>query len=229
MARPVGPKVPVPVLIVKPGVRLTSRPSHRSLKWAQQVSGWPWEGCRRGGCPADPPGPGLRSPGPLACIVPTPRREHLVRLPAQRCGESTCRPLRSAPLRRRRTYRCPQSRRAPGHEHRDQCGTPVSAWVGQLSAPGSPWGYLLVGLLTAAEAAAFLGLVIPGETAMLLGGVLVATGHAQLGWILAAAMLGAVMGDSGRLRVSAAASPSPSAAAAWGLRIGPERWKRAGD
>lgn len=44
----------------------------------------------------------------------------------------------------------------------------------------SPWGYLLIGLLAGLEAAAFVGLVIPGETAMLLGGVLAANGRAEL-------------------------------------------------
>ncbi len=90
----------------------------------------------------------------------------------------------------------------------------------------SPWGYLLIGLLAGLEAAAFVGLVIPGETAMLLGGVLAANGHAELPVMMAAASAGAVLGDSlgyeigrrfgGRVRRSRA-----------GRRIGEPRWRRA--
>ncbi len=59
-----------------------------------------------------------------------------------------------------------------------------------------PWAYVLIGVLAAAEAAAFVGLFIPGEAAMLLGGVLVSQGRAGLGWMLLAASAGAVIGDS---------------------------------
>lgn len=51
----------------------------------------------------------------------------------------------------------------------------MSGPIDHLPQLATPWAYLLVGLLAAAESAAFIGLVIPGETAMLLGGVLVAT------------------------------------------------------
>ncbi|MCA1674499.1 MAG: hypothetical protein LC799_20685, partial [Actinobacteria bacterium] len=65
-----------------------------------------------------------------------------------------------------------------------------------LASLASPWGYLLIGVLAALEAAALVGLVIPGETAMLLGGVLASTGHADLVAMMAAASTGAVLGDS---------------------------------
>lgn len=84
----------------------------------------------------------------------------------------------------------------------------------------SPWGYLLIGLLAGLEAAAFLGLVIPGETAMLLGGVLAANGRAGLGVMIAAASTGAVLGDSigyeiagNRCCSSPPASPAPACSA----------------
>lgn len=56
--------------------------------------------------------------------------------------------------------------------------------------------YLIVGALTFAEAAAFLGVILPGETALLLGGVLAARGHAALPLLLAVAIAAAVCGDS---------------------------------
>jgi len=60
----------------------------------------------------------------------------------------------------------------------------------------SPWAYILLALLVAAEAAAFVGLVIPGESAMLLGGFLAFRGRVSLGWMMAAGAVGAVVGDS---------------------------------
>ena len=68
----------------------------------------------------------------------------------------------------------------------------MSSFVAQLLGLASPWGYLLVGLLAAAEAAAFVGLVIPGETAMILGGVLAFSGRASLTVMILSAAAGAV-------------------------------------
>jgi membrane protein DedA with SNARE-associated domain/membrane-associated phospholipid phosphatase len=91
-----------------------------------------------------------------------------------------------------------------------------------------PWAYVTVAVLAAAEAAAFAGLVIPGETAMLLGGVLVFQGRADLAPMLAAGCLGALAGDSigyeiGR-RFEARVRDSRL-----GRRVGAERWDRAED
>ena len=104
----------------------------------------------------------------------------------------------------------------------------MSGVVDQLLGLASPWAYLLVGLLAAAEAAAFVGLVIPGETAMLLGGVLVAGGHAGLGWMLAAAIVGAVGGDSLGYELGRRFA-DPLRGSRLGRRIGPDRWQRAED
>jgi undecaprenyl-diphosphatase len=89
-----------------------------------------------------------------------------------------------------------------------------------------PWGYLVIGLLAAAEASVFVGLFLPGEASMLIGGVLVYHGRASLGVMLVAACLGAIIGDSigyeigrrygDRLRGSRL-----------GRRIGEHRWDRA--
>src|SRR2546428_3262752 len=54
----------------------------------------------------------------------------------------------------------------------------------------------IVFLLPALEASAFVGFVFPGEIAVLLGGVLAYQGRISLGAAVAAAILGAVIGDS---------------------------------
>jgi membrane protein DedA with SNARE-associated domain len=60
-----------------------------------------------------------------------------------------------------------------------------------------PWlVYLLVGVLAFGEAAAFIGLVLPGETALLLAGVAAAQGHLSLPTLLLVGGLAAVAGDS---------------------------------
>jgi membrane protein DedA with SNARE-associated domain/membrane-associated phospholipid phosphatase len=104
----------------------------------------------------------------------------------------------------------------------------VSGLVETLLGLASPWGYVLVFTLATAEAAAFLGLFIPGETAMLLGGVLVATGRAELGWMLAAAMMGAIVGDSIGYELGRGFA-GPLRNSRLGRRVGPQRWQRAED
>lgn len=64
-----------------------------------------------------------------------------------------------------------------------------------LSAAG-PWAPVVVFALAAAESAAFVGLVIPGELAVILGGVVAGTGAVPLWVMIFAAVLGAVIGDS---------------------------------
>ncbi|MGA7271244.1 MAG: VTT domain-containing protein [Acidimicrobiia bacterium] len=64
-----------------------------------------------------------------------------------------------------------------------------------LSAAG-PWAPLVVFALAAAESAAFVGLVIPGELAVILGGVVAGTGAVSLWVMIPAAVLGAIIGDS---------------------------------
>jgi membrane-associated protein len=56
--------------------------------------------------------------------------------------------------------------------------------------------YALVGGLAFAEAALFVGFVLPGETAVLLGGVLAHQHKVSLPLIAAVAVLGAITGDS---------------------------------
>lgn len=56
--------------------------------------------------------------------------------------------------------------------------------------------YVIIGLLAFGEAAAFLGLITPGELAMILGGVLASRGRIVLTVILIVAIGAAVAGDS---------------------------------
>lgn len=56
--------------------------------------------------------------------------------------------------------------------------------------------YSLVGLLAFGEAAAFVGLVLPGELAVLLGGVVASSGQASLPVMIVVASVAAVAGDS---------------------------------
>lgn len=90
----------------------------------------------------------------------------------------------------------------------------------------SPWGYVLVGVLAGLEAAAFVGLVVPGETAMLLGGVLAFTGRASLPLMMACGVLGAIIGDSAGYELGRRLG-DPLRRSWVGHRISAARWERA--
>ncbi|MDP8932160.1 MAG: DedA family protein [Actinomycetota bacterium] len=92
----------------------------------------------------------------------------------------------------------------------------------------SPWGYILIFMLGAAEGAALIGLFLPGETAMLLGGVLAYQGRANLVVMLVAGCLGAVIGDSTGYWIGRRFGPALRRTHL-GRRVGDERWRRAGD
>lgn len=72
----------------------------------------------------------------------------------------------------------------------------MSGLVDQLLGISGPLAYLVVGALVFAEAAIFVGFVLPGETAVVLGGVLAATGHLSLPVLLVVVVVAAVVGDS---------------------------------
>jgi membrane protein DedA with SNARE-associated domain len=82
----------------------------------------------------------------------------------------------------------------------------------------SGWSALaIVFALPALEASVFLGFVIPGETAVVVGGFLAYEGKVALAAVFAAAILGAVIGDSAGYQVGRQ----------WGdslLAKAPERW-----
>jgi undecaprenyl-diphosphatase len=54
----------------------------------------------------------------------------------------------------------------------------------------------LVFLIPALESALVLGLLLPGELAVVTGGILAAHSKVPLGWVLAAAVAGSILGDS---------------------------------
>ncbi|MBC7543338.1 MAG: DedA family protein [Candidatus Sericytochromatia bacterium] len=60
-----------------------------------------------------------------------------------------------------------------------------------------PWinqyGYLAVALAIGIESA---GIPFPGETTLVVAAMLAARGHLQLGWVIASAALGAILGDN---------------------------------
>lgn len=56
-------------------------------------------------------------------------------------------------------------------------------------AAARPFAQLVVFLLAAAESAAFVGLVVPGELAVILGGVAAGTGSVSL-WVMIPAAVG---------------------------------------
>ncbi|HNA24790.1 MAG TPA: bifunctional DedA family/phosphatase PAP2 family protein [Solirubrobacterales bacterium] len=58
------------------------------------------------------------------------------------------------------------------------------------------WTYLVVGLLAFLETGAFVGLIVPGETAMLIGGAVAGQGVINVFLLIAIAWLMAFLGDS---------------------------------
>lgn len=58
-----------------------------------------------------------------------------------------------------------------------------------------PWTYLLVGVLAFLESAAFLGLLIPGETAIVVGGFVAGQGEIDIIVLIALVWVTAVLGD----------------------------------
>ncbi len=58
------------------------------------------------------------------------------------------------------------------------------------------WTYLLVGVFAFAEAGAFVGLIVPGETVMLLGGAVAGQGAINIYLLIAIAWFAAWLGDS---------------------------------
>ncbi len=58
------------------------------------------------------------------------------------------------------------------------------------------WSYLLIFLVAALECSAFLGLLIPGESLLLACGFLAHSGPLALDAVIAAGILGAIVGDN---------------------------------
>lgn len=58
------------------------------------------------------------------------------------------------------------------------------------------WTYLVVGVLSFLETGAFVGLVVPGETALLIGGAVAGLGHINVFLLIAIAWIMAFLGDT---------------------------------
>lgn len=79
--------------------------------------------------------------------------------------------------------------------------------VDQLLGVPPAVAYLVVGALVFAEAAIFVGFVLPGETAVVLGGVLASSGRLSLTWLLVLVVVAAVAGDTVGYEVGRHAGP----------------------
>jgi membrane protein DedA with SNARE-associated domain/membrane-associated phospholipid phosphatase len=88
-----------------------------------------------------------------------------------------------------------------------------------------PVAVILVFAIAAAEGGLLIGLFLPGEAPLIIAGVLAYQGRVSLTVILAAACLGAVLGDSGGYWLGRRYG-SRLESTKLGRRIGPERWER---
>ena len=71
--------------------------------------------------------------------------------------------------------------------------TPIADWLLTVPAPAA---YAVIAALVFAEAAVFVGFVLPGETAVILGGVLAANGRLSLPVVMVLVVVAAIVGDS---------------------------------
>jgi membrane protein DedA with SNARE-associated domain len=105
----------------------------------------------------------------------------------------------------------------------------MSNFVDQvLTGVSGPVAYLLVFLVPALEASVFVGFVFPAETVVLLGGVLAAQHRVSIGGVIAAAVAGAVIGDSIGYGVGHRFG-EPLQHSRLGRIVGPRRWHAAED
>jgi membrane protein DedA with SNARE-associated domain/membrane-associated phospholipid phosphatase len=104
----------------------------------------------------------------------------------------------------------------------------IAGLLDRLAELASPWGYVIVGVLALLEAAAMVGLVVPGEAALLVGGFLASQDKAELPLMMAVGAVGAIVGDSIGYEIGKHLGPSlrRSRVGQW---VGDERWQRAED
>src|SRR4051812_4186534 len=101
----------------------------------------------------------------------------------------------------------------------------IQSAVDALGTAVNPWGYLLLFLLCLLESSAFIGLLIPGETAQLIAGVLAQDGRLSLAGCIACAVTGAILGDS--LGYEVGRRLGPRMRSSWfGRKVGEERWQK---
>ena len=107
----------------------------------------------------------------------------------------------------------------------------ISQWIqntaDSLVANNLVWPlFALLILFAFAEAAAFVGFILPGETSLLIGGVLASSGVWSVWVFLAAAIVGAIAGDSVGYEVGKHFGPRIRTNA-FGRFVGEKRWKLA--
>ena len=102
----------------------------------------------------------------------------------------------------------------------------IAGLLDRLADLASPWGYVIVGVLALLEAAAMVGLVVPGEAALLVGGFLASQGKAELPVMMLVGALGAIIGDSIGYEIGKHLGPSLKRSRL-GRWVGEERWARA--
>jgi len=95
--------------------------------------------------------------------------------------------------------------------------------LGSLAGPSA---YIVVAVLAALEASAFVGLFVPGELGLLIGGYIAYQGRAGLVPMMIFAAAGAVVGDSLGYELGRHLGPSIRRSRL-GRRVGEERWAQA--
>lgn len=95
-----------------------------------------------------------------------------------------------------------------------------------LGSLAGPTAYLVVALLAALEASAFVGLFVPGELAMLIGGYIAYQDRAELIPMMLVATAGAIIGDSMGYEIGRHLGGSIRRGRL-GQKVGEERWARA--
>lgn len=95
-----------------------------------------------------------------------------------------------------------------------------------LTSLAGPVAYLAVAALAALEASAFVGLLVPGELALLAGGYIAHQGNARLDVMMAAAAVGAIVGDSIGYEIGRHFGAGLQRSRL-GRKVGVERWARA--
>ncbi|MFC8500992.1 bifunctional DedA family/phosphatase PAP2 family protein [Pedococcus sp. NPDC057267] len=103
--------------------------------------------------------------------------------------------------------------------------TPVLTALDSLSRMSGWPVYVVVGALVFLESAAFVGLVLPGETALLVAGVMAAGGRVSIGVLLPLAAVMAIAGDSVGYGVGRLGGPRLRGSAL-GRRVPEASWDR---
>jgi len=104
----------------------------------------------------------------------------------------------------------------------------VEHLVHSLGSAITPWGYVALFAVTLLEAAAFVGLVIPGEAALLVAGALAQQGRLSLWICIVVAVIGGVIGDSIGYEIGRHVGPRLRSSRL-GRKVGEKRWDRAQD